>query len=119
MHTVDRNGVHIDQCGRCRGIFLDHGELEAIANAEHRYYAPQMGGRHDSPPPYRGGKPRGYPDSPRPHRGYQDSPGPYRGHGGHGGHGYGCHYGDSPPHYGHSKHGGHRRRKSFLEQLFD
>lgn len=129
MHTVDRHGVHIEQCGRCHGIFLDHGELEAIGNAERRYYAaaPPMHGGHrvhaDSPRPYRGGfadSPRGYrgyPDSPRPHRGHgqhRDSPPPY--HGSHGSHG--SHDRDSPPPYG----GGHykkRRQKSFLEQLFD
>ena len=39
MRTVDKNGVHIDQCEGCRGIFLDRGELEQIAGAEQSYYA--------------------------------------------------------------------------------
>ncbi|MFC4859110.1 zf-TFIIB domain-containing protein [Actinophytocola glycyrrhizae] len=116
MRTVDRQGIHIDQCDSCRGIFLDRGELEAILNAERQYSA------QAAPPPYQGGVPTApyqgapppgrYSDSPRGHArgGYSDSPRGY-GHGG---------YSDSPR--GH--HGGHgaygqRRRKSFLEQLFD
>lgn len=107
MRTVDRQGIHIDQCDGCRGIFLDRGELESILNAERQYSA------QAAPPPYQGGAPtqpyggpppRGYSDSPR---GYSDSPRGYRGGG----------YGDSPRGY-HGGHG-HKRRKSFMEQLFD
>jgi uncharacterized protein len=112
MRTVDRQGIHIDQCDGCRGIFLDRGELESILTAEQRYSAaaapppPYQGGPavHAAPPPppgaYYGDSPRGYRggygDSPR---GYSDSPRGY--HGGHGGHGH------------------RKRRKSFLEELFD
>lgn len=96
MHTFDKSGVHIDQCEDCHGIFLDRGELNQIVNAENSFYGgagqqPQYG-RPDSPRPYRGG----YADSPRGHRGgFADSPRPHGGH------------------------HGHKRRKSFLEQLFD
>ena len=38
MRTVDRQGVHIEQCENCRGIFLDHGELEQMLTAENRFY---------------------------------------------------------------------------------
>ena len=34
MRTFDRNGVHVEQCGNCRGIFLDFGELEHIGQME-------------------------------------------------------------------------------------
>lgn len=34
MRTYERNGVHIDQCTDCRGIFLDRGELEHLVSAE-------------------------------------------------------------------------------------
>ncbi|TNC28521.1 TFIIB-type zinc ribbon-containing protein [Amycolatopsis alkalitolerans] len=93
MRTVDKNGVHIEQCEGCRGIFLDRGELEQIAGAESTYYG--------SPPRYAG--PDGYGDSPRPYRrDYRDSPRQYQGG-----------YGDSPrPYRGH-------RRRGFLESLFD
>lgn len=34
MRTYDRQGVHIEQCDTCRGIFLDFGELEALIRLE-------------------------------------------------------------------------------------
>jgi uncharacterized protein len=37
MRTYNRNGIHIEQCGNCRGIFLDYGELEAISQLEARF----------------------------------------------------------------------------------
>ena len=39
MNTYERNGVHVDQCSDCRGIFLDRGELEQLLNAESRWAA--------------------------------------------------------------------------------
>ncbi len=98
MRTLDKQGVHLEQCETCRGLFLDHGELEQILQAEQRYYDGGV-------PPYAGdrGSYRGRSDSPRP---YRDSPRPYRGehHG---------HYSDSPRPYGHR-----RGRGSFLGDLF-
>src|SRR5215217_1839139 len=120
MTTVDKNGVRIEQCQGCRGIFLDRGELEQIAGAESSYYGGQpqqyqpgpptaQYGRSDSPRPYRGhadspkpyrGGHGGYSDSPKPYRGgHGDSPRPYRGGQGHS---------DSPRPYGQGGHGGHR-----------
>ena len=100
MRTVERQGVHIEQCENCRGIFLDHGELEHMLSAEDRFY----GASQYVPPAGH----RGKPDSPRPYRGghYSDSPRPYRGER------QGGHYSDSPRPYGHRKH------KSFLGDLF-
>ena len=40
MRTYERNGVHVDQCSECRGIFLDRGELERLMDAEEQYHAP-------------------------------------------------------------------------------
>lgn len=37
MRTYERNGIHIDQCDECRGIFLDRGELEHLMGAESSY----------------------------------------------------------------------------------
>ena len=34
MRSYERNGVTVDQCGDCRGIFLDRGELERLVDAE-------------------------------------------------------------------------------------
>ena len=98
MLTVDRRGVHIEQCQGCRGIFLDRGELEQIANAEQSFYGAPMA---------------------QPAR-YSDSPPPYGGHDRR----RSGHYNDSPPPYGHSgghssgHGGGHRRKKGFLDELF-
>lgn len=38
MRTYERNGVTVDQCGECRGIFLDRGELERLIDAENSHY---------------------------------------------------------------------------------
>lgn len=115
MQTVDRRGIHIEQCQGCRGIFLDRGELEQIATAEQTHYgtpAPPPA----APPAY--GAPAAYPApgyaAPPPaqygHAGYRDSPPPF-----------GRAHRDSPPPYG--SHGGQyghkKRRKSFMEELFD
>ena len=37
MHAYERNGVVVDQCTECRGIFLDRGELEHLIDAEARF----------------------------------------------------------------------------------
>jgi Zn-finger nucleic acid-binding protein len=38
MRTYERNGVTVDQCNECRGIFLDRGELERLVDAEGSFY---------------------------------------------------------------------------------
>jgi uncharacterized protein len=40
MRQYERGGVTIDQCGECRGIFLDRGELEHLIDAETRWQGP-------------------------------------------------------------------------------
>ncbi|RJF90701.1 zf-TFIIB domain-containing protein [Sphingomonas cavernae] len=89
----DRQGIEIDYCPQCRGIWLDRGELDKIiersagdaAPAPQRQAAPQQ-----SPPPSQqapwGGHDR-YSDD-RFHGGYQDK-----------------------RHY--------KKRKSWLEEIFD
>ncbi len=37
MRTYNRNGVHIEQCDNCRGIFLDFGEFEHLSQLESRF----------------------------------------------------------------------------------
>ena len=34
MRTHRRNGVTIEQCTKCHGIFLDRGELEQLIGVE-------------------------------------------------------------------------------------
>jgi uncharacterized protein len=42
MRTYERNGVHIEQCDGCRGVFLDFGELEHLTALEARLSQPQL-----------------------------------------------------------------------------
>ncbi|MFI8220778.1 zf-TFIIB domain-containing protein [Streptomyces sp. NPDC085932] len=69
MHTYNRNGVQIEQCSGCRGIFLDYGELESLTRLEAQWSQP-------APPP----PPQAYPAPPAPAWGAP--------HGGHGHHGH-------------------------------
>lgn len=105
MRTLTRGAVHIEQCDNCHGVFLDGGELEQIIAAERDHYAQPPGATtalpagappaYQPPPPYQpppGTPPPGAPAAPPP------------------AHGGGYH---DPGYYG------HRRRRSFLEELFD
>ncbi|ANH90648.1 zf-TFIIB domain-containing protein [Streptomyces sp. NPDC057197] len=76
MHTYNRNGIQIEQCSGCRGIFLDYGELEALTRLESQWSQP-------APPP----APQGYPAP----QAYPAPPAPAWGapHGGHGHYGHG------------------------------
>lgn len=51
MRSYERNGVTIDQCQDCRGVFLDRGELERLIDAEERRYSdpPPDSGYADRP----------------------------------------------------------------------
>ena len=89
MRAYERNGVTIDQCQECRGVFLDRGELDRLIDAEEqRYPAP--------PTPYR--------DDDRSYR--RDDDRSYR-------------RDDDHDDWRGSKHGGKRRRGGFLGELFD
>ncbi|WP_329341257.1 zf-TFIIB domain-containing protein [Streptomyces sp. NBC_00663] len=84
MHTYNRNGVQIEQCSGCRGIFLDYGELEALTRLESQWSQP-------APPPP--AAPQAYPTAPA---------APAWGAPQHGGH-HGGHYGHHQRHksFGH------------------
>ncbi len=79
----DRQGVEIDYCPQCRGVWLDRGELDKII---------ERAGAEQAPPPPR------QPASPQPAYAPQD---------------FSHHQG-----YGHG-HPYKKRKKSFLEELFD
>jgi Zn-finger nucleic acid-binding protein len=54
MRAYERNGVTVDQCADCRGIFLDRGELERLVDAESAWHGSSPA-QHHSPipqPPY-------------------------------------------------------------------
>ncbi len=42
MQMHNRNGIHVEQCNGCRGIFLDFGELEALTQLQAQWMQ-QMG----------------------------------------------------------------------------
>jgi Zn-finger nucleic acid-binding protein len=56
MTSYERNGITIDQCGDCRGIFLDRGELERLIDAEAAYQRPAT----PQPQPQQGYEYQGY-----------------------------------------------------------
>ena len=85
----ERQNVEIDYCPTCRGVWLDRGELDKIIAAAAEAMPAPV-----APPQ------QGYPPQP--------AYGGERGYGG-GERGYGGERGHYP----------HKRRKSFLEELFD
>ena len=98
----ERQGIEIDYCPQCRGVWLDRGELDKIIE---RSASPAYAATPASPPPAQHATPvpppshpssLPYPD-PRQHHGYPA----------HGQHKHDSH-----------KHGSHRR-KSLWEELFD
>ena len=74
----ERQGIEIDYCPDCRGVWLDRGELDKIIE---RSASPPPAPQQVTPPQYE------QPHYGSPHQGYHK---PY-----------------------------HKRRKSFLEELFD
>ncbi|MFI5834354.1 zf-TFIIB domain-containing protein [Micromonospora sp. NPDC051300] len=116
MRQYERSGVVIDQCGECRGIFLDRGELEKLFEAEANWNRQQGGAPQAAPAG------AGYPPPPPPAAPHQPGygavppppPPPPPGHG------YAQPaYGHGQQHYGY--HGHYRRKKKhgFLGELFD
>ena len=83
----ERQGIEIDYCPQCRGVWLDRGELDKIIER----------GSVAAPAPPPAPAPPSAPQPPQyQDRGYQELG------------------------YGHAPHGHHhKRRKSFLEELFD
>ena len=96
----ERQGIEIDYCPTCRGVWLDRGELDKIierANAGAAPVAPQPAPQ-PAPPP----------QAPQQPWGAQPGYPPQGGGSQQGGHQQG---------YGRPYHG--KRKKSFLEDLFD
>ncbi|GAB3645880.1 zf-TFIIB domain-containing protein [Glycomyces tarimensis] len=89
MQQYERNGVVVEQCTGCRGIFLDRGELDHLLDAEAAFNARMAPARSAPAPVY---DDRRYDD-----RRYDDR----------------RHYGDRDRHYK------KRKRKSVFEELFD
>lgn len=56
MRAYERNGVTIDQCQECRGVFLDRGELDRLIDAEEQRYASPPEPNRDDDRSYRRGR---------------------------------------------------------------
>ena len=93
LAMTDRQGIEIDYCPQCRGVWLDRGELDKIiertgaAEAASRPAAAAPPPGQDPPPQY--GQPQ------------------------HGQHDYGRHD------YGRHDYGRHKKKKNLLGELFD
>lgn len=97
LQMMERQGVEIDYCPQCRGVWLDRGELDKILERSAAQAGPAPGARlqtpaHPQQPPYP--QQPGYP---------QAQPGYRRDH-------------DDDDWDDHYKK---RRRKNWLEELFD
>lgn len=92
----DRNGIEIDYCPQCRGVWLDRGELDKIIERDAQQYqqAPQAAPQQPAPPP------QGYAQQPQ---------------------GYSQPQGYADPRYGYSdkKYYKQKRKKHWLEEIFD
>jgi uncharacterized protein len=40
LQITDRNGIEIDYCPKCRGVWLDRGELDKIIERANTMYTP-------------------------------------------------------------------------------
>ena len=69
MRTNQRYGVDIDFCPSCKGIWLDRGEIEKIANASKRYDEDHA--YSNKPPAYSNERPGNYDDHSREVRKYR------------------------------------------------
>ena len=75
MRSYERNGITVDQCSECRGLFLDRGELEHLIEGERAFNSAPTAQRYDE------------------HRGYGE--------------------------YSHHGRSYKKRKKHFLEEMFD
>jgi uncharacterized protein len=48
LNMMDRQGVEIDYCPKCRGVWLDRGELDKIIERSESPQAHSLPERHDS-----------------------------------------------------------------------
>jgi Zn-finger nucleic acid-binding protein len=103
MRSYERSGITLEQCTECRGIFLDRGELERLSQAEAAFHG--VPAAQSNQPP----------QSHQPHQSHQPQPS------------HGSYPQQQYPPQGYSSHdsysyGGHqykKKKKHFLEELFD
>lgn len=110
---ADRNGVEIDYCPKCRGVWLDRGELDKIIE---RVGAAPAAPAPAAPPPAPPAPPQGYAQP----QGYAPPPPPPQGYAQPG-------YGGRPGKWDsddrndddYYRRHGYKKRKSILGEIFD
>lgn len=90
----DRQGIEIDYCPQCRGVWLDRGELDKIIERS----APPAASAPSAPPPVQQA-PAAAPPAYAPE--------------------YRQPWGDAPGQGHYKSHGHYKKRKSWLEEIFD
>lgn len=98
LQMSERGGVEIDYCPQCRGVWLDRGELDKIIAKSIEAEAPAAPVAAAPPP-----------QAPSPPQAPQGGPWTQPGYPPQHQHGY-------DPRYGHKPY---KRKKSFLEEIFD
>lgn len=101
LQMTDRNGIEIDYCPECRGIWLDRGELDKLIERTGSYYSSGAMPSHDSVPTG-GARPQTQPAR------YDDDGDDHRHH-------------EQRQHYDNDSHQQHHKKKKegFLGDLFD
>ncbi|WP_458745159.1 TFIIB-type zinc ribbon-containing protein [Candidatus Nitrosocosmicus sp. T] len=103
MRTNQRYGVDIDFCPSCKGIWLDRGEIEKIANASKRY--DEDPAYSNERPAYSNERPVNYDDHPREIRKYRNDDDNYD-H-------------DDDYRYKSSQYGYKKKKRGFFTDFFD
>ena len=96
---TERQGVEIDYCPKCRGVWLDRGELDKILERSAQELA-QAAAPQPAP------QPQAYAQPPPPAPGYDPRYGDRR-------------YSDDKRYHDERKYHEKRRKKSFFEEIFD
>jgi uncharacterized protein len=92
---ADRQGIEIDYCPNCRGVWLDRGELDKIIERSASYVA------KDEPPPPPTQPSQPYYDNPKTGYNQPNYKDPYK-----------------DPHYNDPRYH-HKKKKGFLSDFFD
>src|SRR3954454_9612397 len=100
MRSYERSGIVIDQCTECRGVFLDRGELDKLIDAEAQH---QPVSAASAAPPAPAPDPSWGSPQPRGYEGYRDDD----------------RYRDDRYRYDDDHRYGKKKKRSFLEDLFD
>lgn len=97
LRITERQGIEIDYCPQCRGIWLDRGELDKVLERSSQQVAYGDDRERSAPPSYRDERERSAPPPFRDERDRYDDDRSYRG----------------------SEYRGKSKRRSFLEDLLD